>query len=85
MKTSSIPDPYHCKIEQLKIRKGAQQTVPILFLPFEPGIHKCHIVSTDENVEEVQYKIIGEVELPKICDTFTGDCNSEGSTASRKS
>ena len=84
MKTSSIPDPSHCKIEQLNMRKGAQQTVLILFLPFEPGIHKCHIVSTYENVEEVQYKIIGEVELPEICDTFTGDCNAEGPTASRK-
>ena len=61
----------------MKIRKGAQQTVPILFLPFELGIHKCHIIFTDENVGEVQYTIIGKAELPEILDTFTGDCNSE--------
>ena len=51
--------------------------MPILFLPFELGIHKCHIVFTDENVGEVQYTVIGKAELPEILDTFTGDCNAE--------
>jgi hypothetical protein len=48
-----------------------------LFLPFELGIHKCHVVFTDEQVGEVQYTIIGKAELPEILDTFQGDCNSE--------
>jgi len=61
----------------VKIRKGAQVTVPILFLPFELGIHKAHIIFTDENVGEVQYTIIGKSELPEILDTFSGDCNAE--------
>jgi hypothetical protein len=52
-------------------------TLPILFLPFELGIHKANIIFTDENVGEVQYTIIGKAELPEILDTFTGDCNSE--------
>jgi len=51
--------------------------VPILFLPFELGIHKAHIIFTDENVGEVQYTIIGKSELPEILDTFSGDCNAE--------
>jgi len=46
-------------------------------LPFELGIHKCHVIFTDEQVGEVQYTIIGKAELPEILDTFQGDCNSE--------
>lgn len=64
-------------MESIKIRKGNQVTLPILFLPFELGIHKANIIFTDENVGEVQYTIIGKSELPEILDTFTGDCNSE--------
>lgn len=74
---SSVPEPYFCKMESIKIRKGNQVTLPILFLPFELGIHKANIIFTDENVGEVQYTIIGKSELPEILDTFTGDCNSE--------
>lgn len=74
---SGIPEPYFCKMESIKIRKGNQVTLPILFLPFELGIHKANIIFTDENVGEVQYTIIGKSELPEILDTFTGDCNSE--------
>ena len=51
--------------------------MPILFLPFELGIHKANLIFTDENVGEVQYTIVGKSELPEILDTFTGDCNSE--------
>lgn len=74
---STVPEPYFCKMESIKIRKGNQVTLPILFLPFELGIHKANIIFTDENVGEVQYTIIGKSELPEILDTFTGDCNSE--------
>jgi hypothetical protein len=48
-----------------------------LFLPFELGIHKAHIIFTDETVGEIQYTIIGKAELPEILDTFTADCASE--------
>lgn len=72
-----MPEPYYCKQEQLKIKKGNQGQLSILFLPFELGIHKCHVIFTDENVGEVQYTIIGKADLPEILDTFTGDCNSE--------
>ena len=71
------PDPFYCKLEHVKIRKGAQALIPIFFLPFELGIHKCHVIFTDELVGEVQYTIVGKAELPEILDTFTGDCNSE--------
>jgi len=82
--TSSVPEPYFCKMESIKIRKGNQVTLPILFLPFELGIHKANIIFTDENVGEVQYTIIGKSELPEILDTFTGDCNSEEPFSFRK-
>ena len=49
----------------------------ILFLPFELGIHKAHIIFCDESVGEIQYTIIGKAELPEILDTYSGECNSE--------
>ena len=51
--------------------------VPILFLPFELGVHKCFVVFTDENVGELQYTIIGKAELPEIMDQFQENCNAE--------
>jgi len=71
------PEPFFCKQDQVKIRRNAQAPIPVIFLPFELGIHKCHVIFTDENVGEVQYTIVGKAELPEILDTFTGDCNSE--------
>lgn len=49
----------------------------ILFLPFELGIHKAHIIFCDEAVGEIQYTVIGKAELPEILDTFPGECLSE--------
>jgi len=74
---SGVPDPFYCKMEAIKIRKNNSAMIPIIFLPFELGIHKCHIIFTDEAVGEVQYTIVGKAELPEILDTWTGDCNSE--------
>jgi len=71
------PDPYTCKLEVVKVRKNQTVNVPLLFLPFELGVHKCHVVFTDEAVGELQYTIIGKAELPEILDTFQADCNSE--------
>ena len=65
-----VPDPYTCKLEQVKVRKNTTVNVPLLFLPFELGVHKCHVVFTDEAVGELQYTIIGKAELPEILDTF---------------
>lgn len=47
------PEPFYVKQEQVKIRRGAQAPIPVIFLPFELGIHKCHVIFTDENVGEV--------------------------------
>jgi hypothetical protein len=44
--------------------------VPITFLPFELGVHKCYVVFSDEAVGEMQYTIIGRSELPDAMDTF---------------
>lgn len=74
---SNVPDPFHIKIEQIKIKKQSQQTVQVLFLPFELGVHKANIIFTDEAVGEIQYTIIGRADLPEFLDTFVGDCNSE--------
>lgn len=46
-------------------------------MPFELGIHKAHIIFSDEAVGEIQYTIIGKAELPEILDTYSGECNSE--------
>jgi hypothetical protein len=74
---ASVSDPYTCKLEVVKVRKNQTVNVPLLFLPFELGVHKCNVVFTDEAVGELQYTIIGKAELPEILDTFQADCNSE--------
>lgn len=58
--------------------------VPLLFLPFELGVHKCFIVFVDENVGELQYTIIGKAELPEVMDSFTENCNAEETFVIRK-
>ena len=78
------PEPYSCKLEVIKVRKNQTVNVPVLFLPFELGVHKCHVVFTDEAVGELQYTIIGKAELPEILDTFQGDCNSDESFCFKK-
>ena len=83
-KESLVPQPYSCKLEVVKVRKNQTVNVPVLFLPFELGVHKCNVVFTDEAVGELQYTIIGKAELPEILDTFQGDCNSEESYAFKK-
>ena len=52
------------------MRKNQTVNVPISFLPFELGVHKCYVVFSDENVGELQYTIIGKVDLPEETDTF---------------
>lgn len=64
-------------MESVKVRKNQTVNVPVLFLPFELGLHKCFVVFTDENVGELQYTIIGKAELPEITDSFTENCNAE--------
>lgn len=58
--------------------------VPLLFLPFELGVHKCFVVFVDENVGELQYTIIGKAELPEVMDSFTENCNAEETFVIRK-
>ena len=52
-KNPNVPDPFSCKMESVKVRKNATANVPILFLPFELGVHKCFVVFSDENVGEL--------------------------------
>lgn len=48
-----LPDPFSCKLETIKVRKNQTVNVPLMFLPFELGIHKCFVVFVDENVGEL--------------------------------
>ena len=65
-----FPDPFHCKMESVWVKKNGSMIVPITFLPFELGVHKCYVVFADENVGEMQYTIIGRCELPDAMETF---------------
>ena len=71
-------------METIKVRKNVTANVPILFLPFELGVHKCFVVFSDENVGELQYTIIGKAELPEIMDSFIENCNAEETFTLRK-
>lgn len=53
-------------------------------MPFELGVHKCYVVFSDENVGELQYTIIGKVDLPEETDTYQLDCNAEETFAIEK-
>lgn len=66
------------------MRKNQTVNVPVLFLPFELGIHKCFVVFVDENVGELQYTIIGKSELPEVMDSFSDNCNAEETFALKK-
>ena len=83
-KVSSIPEPFTCKMETVKVRKNQTVNVPVLFLPFELGIHKCFVIFVDENVGELQYTLIGKAELPEVMDSFTDNCNAEETFTIRK-
>jgi hypothetical protein len=72
-----LPEGFTCKLESIKVRKNSTVNVPILFLPFELGVHKAFVVFVDENVGELQYTLIGKAELPEVMDSFTENCNAE--------
>jgi len=38
--TNVVPDPFHCKLETIRIKKNGSNIVPVTFLPFELGVHK---------------------------------------------
>ena len=73
----ALPDPFSCKLETIKVRKNQTVNVPLMFLPFELGIHKCFVVFVDESVGELQYTVIGKAELPEVMDSFSENCNAE--------
>ena len=79
-----LPEPFTCKMETVKVRKNQTVNVPVLFLPFELGIHKCFVIFVDENVGELQYTLIGKAELPEVMDSFTDNCNAEETFTIRK-
>lgn len=81
--TKTVPDPFSSRTE-VKVRKNQTVNFPVVFLPFELGVHKCFVVFTDENVGELQYTIIGKAELPEIMDSFTENCNAEETFTIRK-
>ena len=72
-----MPEPFHCKLETIRIKKNGSNIVPVTFLPFELGVHKCYVVFSDENVGEMQYTIIGNTELPDPFDSRRDKCNAD--------
>jgi hypothetical protein len=44
----NVPDPFTCKLLSVKVKKGYTINVPVLFLPFELGVHKCYVVFSDD-------------------------------------
>lgn len=75
--TSHVPDPFYCKLETIRIKKNGSNIVPVTFLPFELGVHKCYVVFSDENVGEMQYTIIGNTELPDPFDSKRDKCSAD--------
>ncbi len=59
-----IPEPFYCKQDMVAVNKGQTQTLNVIFLPFELGVHRCFIILTDNDVGEMQFEIIANAKLP---------------------
>jgi len=59
-----VPEPFFCKQEVLPVNKGQTQTLTVVFLPFELGVHRCFVVLTDNDVGELQFEIVANAKLP---------------------
>lgn len=71
------PDPFFCKNEHLRLKKGAQNIIQVTFLPFEMGSHRCYVVLVDEQVGEIQYELVGEAVLPQPTEAIRDKCMSD--------
>ena len=66
---------FFCLKDKLKIKKNSSSKVPILYLPINQEVHKCHMIFIDERVGEFQYEIIGTPEYPTTFDTLNFTSN----------
>jgi len=48
-----VPEPFYIKQVSLPVRKKATVTLPVTFIPFEFGTHRCDILLTDKEVGEI--------------------------------
>ena len=72
--SEKFPDPFWTKQTTLKLRGGASATLPVQFLPFQPGEYRCDIVLLDENVGEFLYEVLGTAMLPAPADRIEFKC-----------
>ncbi len=59
-----VPDPFFCKQDTLAVNKSQTQTLNVIFLPFELGVHRCLVILVDNDVGELQLEIIANSRLP---------------------
>ncbi|KAJ3017572.1 UNVERIFIED_CONTAM: Cilia- and flagella-associated protein 47 [Siphonaria sp. JEL0065] len=62
------PAAYRSTVKTVNLEPYASTTFPLTFQPFEPGLHKCIIHLTDEEVGEFQYQVEGRVKSPVSVD-----------------
>ena len=56
--------PFSCRHTTITVPRLGFTTIPVTFLPFTMESHLCYIVLRDDKVGEIQYTVIGEVDLP---------------------
>jgi len=56
--------PFSCRHTTVTVPRMGFTTIPVTFLPFTMESHMCYIVLRDDKVGEIQYTVIGEVDLP---------------------
>ncbi|KAJ3053490.1 Cilia- and flagella-associated protein 47 [Rhizophlyctis rosea] len=68
---STDPAAFRTSVETLELEAGESFMLPIVFLPFEFGIHECIIHLSDEAVGEFSYQIEGRASLPQPAEAVT--------------
>ena len=68
---SVIPAFYVKGREKVIVKRNSKSQIQIQFLPFIMETQRCFLVFCDEKVGEIQYTLIGEVELPNPVEILT--------------
>jgi hypothetical protein len=77
-------NPFWCSEESAQFVTGGTKVLAINVLPFQMGVHTCHVIFLDPNMGEFCYEIVLEVGLPKSSERLEFTALRDGSTAQRK-
>ena len=72
------PSAFGCDRQRLRLRQGAVDRLDLVFLPFLPGTHICHIVLEDAHFGTFRVEVVGHAKLPPPVSKVSYQCDQEG-------